>query len=654
MANLNLTHIYKVYPNGVKAVNDFNINIENGEFVVFVGPSGCGKSTTLRMIAGLEDITSGELFIDGELCNYKEPKDRDIAMVFQNYALYPHMTVFENMAYGLRNRKIIKEEINQKVTWAAKMLDLTAYLTRKPSEMSGGQKQRVALGRALVRDPKVFLLDEPLSNLDAKLRAQMRTEITKLHQKVQSTFIYVTHDQVEAMTMGTRIVVMKDGFVQQIDTPINLYKKPANKFVAGFIGTPQMNFFKAKLLEKKGIVDVIFENGASIRIPYDSIGKISPLYLDGDQEVIVGFRPENIHPEKGSNTIPVTINVIEQLGNESIIYGEFKDPIDEEHPINVVLKGSSSILYRIGDVINVSFDADAICLFDPYTEQSIVHEEPKSYLFKSVYDNGYINILGKQFRLPQTICERLGKDKEYLIEIPVEAFVDGEEVTFSIEGIETGSNGLLAKTSCQGRYFYFPTEIKMRRESISKDILFDLVSFMDISKRVVKKPDNEEENVVKPKKKLFAKKQEKKMVQEVSAPTYDVEPVNPNLVLDGRLPKEGKEFYFETSGLKVPAIRDYIIKAAAIDGRACHKKTYGFIFPVSSIEIVPEGEGTLTASVEEILDYGRNRYASCKIGESSFLLPLKKDQKLSENQIHVSLDFTKLRIISKENGIIIA
>ena len=251
MANLKLSHIYKVYENGHKAVNDFNIDIADKEFIVFVGPSGCGKSTTLRMIAGLETITSGDLFIGDTLSNDLEPKDRDIAMVFQSYALYPHMTVYDNMAFGLRNRHMPEEQIKEKVLEAAKMLDIEMYLARKPKAMSGGQRQRVALGRALVRDPKVFLLDEPLSNLDAKLRAQMRTEITKLHKKLGTTFIYVTHDQVEAMTMGTRIVVMKLGYVQQIDTPMNLYNKPYNKFVAGFIGTPQMNFFDVTL-ERKG------------------------------------------------------------------------------------------------------------------------------------------------------------------------------------------------------------------------------------------------------------------------------------------------------------------------------------------------------------------------------------------------------------------
>jgi len=264
MASLSLKHIYKVYPNGTKAVNDFNMEIEDKEFIVFVGPSGCGKSTTLRMIAGLEDISAGELMIGDTVVNDVEPKDRDIAMVFQNYALYPHMTVYQNIAFGLTLRKMPKEEIHRRVTEAAEILGITEYLGKKPKEMSGGQRQRVSLGRAIVREPKVMLLDEPLSNLDAKLRTQMSAEISKLHSKLNTTFIYVTHDQVEAMTMGTRIVVMKDGLVQQIDTPKNLYNYPGNKFVAGFIGTPQMNFFHVKIKKDGNSLLTTFANGETL------------------------------------------------------------------------------------------------------------------------------------------------------------------------------------------------------------------------------------------------------------------------------------------------------------------------------------------------------------------------------------------------------
>ena len=252
MASLSLRNVTKKYPNGFVAVKDFNLEIADKEFIIFVGPSGCGKSTTLRMIAGLEDISSGELYIDGKLVNDVEPKDRDIAMVFQNYALYPHMSVYDNMAFGLKLRKTPKDEIDRKVHDAAKILDLEHLLDRKPKALSGGQRQRVAMGRAIVRSPKVFLMDEPLSNLDAKLRGQMRVEISKLHQRLETTIIYVTHDQTEAMTLGTRIVVMKDGVVQQVDSPQNLYDSPCNKFVAGFIGAPQMNMIDAQ--DRKSVV----------------------------------------------------------------------------------------------------------------------------------------------------------------------------------------------------------------------------------------------------------------------------------------------------------------------------------------------------------------------------------------------------------------
>ena len=248
MASLSLRNIYKVYPNGFNAVKDFNLEIEDKEFIIFVGPSGCGKSTTLRMIAGLEEISKGELYIDDKLVNDVEPKDRDIAMVFQSYALYPHMSIYDNMAFGLKLRKMPKDEIDRRVREAARILDIEHLLDRKPKLLSGGQRQRVAMGRAIVREPKVFLMDEPLSNLDAKLRVQMRIEISKLHQRLQSTIIYVTHDQTEAMTLGTRIVVMKDGVIQQVDSPQNLYDRPDNLFVAGFIGSPQMNFIDATVV----------------------------------------------------------------------------------------------------------------------------------------------------------------------------------------------------------------------------------------------------------------------------------------------------------------------------------------------------------------------------------------------------------------------
>ncbi len=371
MASLSLRHIYKIYQGGVKAVSDFNLEIDDKEFIVFVGPSGCGKSTTLRMVAGLEEISAGELYIDGKLVNDVEPKDRDIAMVFQNYALYPHMTVYDNMAFGLRLRKMNSKEIDKRVQEAAAILGITPLLSRKPKALSGGQRQRVALGRAIVREPKVFLLDEPLSNLDAKLRVQMRTEITKLHNKLATTFIYVTHDQTEAMTMGTSIVVMKDGIIQQIDTPTCLYDNPENLFVASFLGSPQMNFFKAQLVKEGDKLYSVFGNN-KILVPESRAKRIIDDYYIG-REVVMGVRPEDIHDEEifiSSNpdtVINAEIDVIEKLGNETILYMK----VDGKEDYTVARIDARS-QFATGENVNLAIDANHIHFFDPDTELTIM------------------------------------------------------------------------------------------------------------------------------------------------------------------------------------------------------------------------------------------------------------------------------------------
>ena len=365
MANLKFENINKVYSNGFQAVKDFNLEIEDKEFIIFVGPSGCGKSTTLRMVAGLEAISSGVLSIDGKEVNNVEPKDRDIAMVFQNYALYPHMTVYDNMAFGLKLRKLPKEEIDQKVREAAKILDLENLLDRKPKALSGGQRQRVAMGRAIVRNPKVFLMDEPLSNLDAKLRVQMRIEISKLHEKLGATIIYVTHDQTEAMTLGTRIVVMKDGVVQQVDTPQNLYNYPKNLFVAGFIGSPQMNFLNVKI-EKEGddLIAVIGKN--VLKVPAHK----QKALIDGGyvgKTTILGIRPEDVKiAENDENTIPSQIKVYELLGAE--VYLHF----DVEETQMTARVGSNTPL-RNGDNAVFALDMEKTHFFDPETELVITN-----------------------------------------------------------------------------------------------------------------------------------------------------------------------------------------------------------------------------------------------------------------------------------------
>ena len=372
MASLSLRNIYKVYPGDVTAVKDFNLEIDDKEFIVLVGPSGCGKSTTLRMVAGLEEITKGELYIDDKLVNNIPPKDRDIAMVFQSYALYPHMTVYNNMAFGLKLRKTPKAEIDRRVKEAAQILGIEQLLNRKPSALSGGQRQRVALGRAIVREPKVFLMDEPLSNLDAKLRVQMRTEITKLHKRLQTTFIYVTHDQTEAMTMGTRIVLMKDGVIQQNDTPQNLYDFPANLFVAGFIGTPQMNIFKVRL-EKLG--SEVFATFGENRIKVPS-GKLQRFTSDSyiGREVYMGVRPENIHDEQAfiaaspDSCMDVSVELVELMGSETYLYLSASGKED-----NVVARVDPRSTARAGDQIRVALDPNRLHFFDLETEKTILH-----------------------------------------------------------------------------------------------------------------------------------------------------------------------------------------------------------------------------------------------------------------------------------------
>ena len=370
MASLSLRGIEKIYPNGFHAVKDFNLEIEDKEFIIFVGPSGCGKSTTLRMIAGLEDISGGVLEIDGKKMNDVEPKDRDIAMVFQNYALYPHMTVYDNMAFGLKLRKVPKDEIDKKVREAARILDLEKLLDRKPKALSGGQRQRVAMGRAIVRNPKVFLMDEPLSNLDAKLRVQMRIEISKLHENLGATIIYVTHDQTEAMTLGTRIVVMKDGVVQQVDTPQNLYNTPCNQFVAGFIGSPQMNFMDA-LVNVNGN-DVTLKVGEHVlKVPASKRQALIDGGYDG-KTVVLGIRPEDVHDSQAfisnspDSVIKSKIKVYELLGAEVFLYFDLEGT-------QMTARVNPRTTLRTGDDAIFALDMEKIHLFDKDTELTITN-----------------------------------------------------------------------------------------------------------------------------------------------------------------------------------------------------------------------------------------------------------------------------------------
>ena len=370
MSSLSLRNINKVYPNGFAAVKDFNLEIADKEFIIFVGPSGCGKSTTLRMIAGLEDISSGELYIGDKLVNDVEPKDRDIAMVFQNYALYPHMSVYENMAFGLKLRKTPKDQIDKLVHEAARILDLEHLLDRKPKALSGGQRQRVAMGRAIVRNPKVFLMDEPLSNLDAKLRVQMRVEISKLHQRLETTIIYVTHDQTEAMTLGTRIVVMKDGVIQQCDSPINLYNSPANLFVAGFMGSPAMNFIDAVVGQEGSDVTLTFGD-LKIKAPETKVKAL----VDGGyvgKTIVMGIRPEDIHDDEiminssPESVVEATIRLYELLGAEVFLYFELAG-------VSCTARVNPRTTAKIGDTVKFALDLNKLHIFDKETEQVITN-----------------------------------------------------------------------------------------------------------------------------------------------------------------------------------------------------------------------------------------------------------------------------------------
>ena len=603
MASLKLNHIYKVYPNGAKAVNDFNIDIKDKEFIVFVGPSGCGKSTTLRMIAGLEEISAGELFIDDVLVNNVEPKNRDIAFVFQNYALYPHMTVYENMEFGLKchkvafkklnengnevieYRKLTKEEINKKILEAADILEITNYLDRKPKEMSGGQRQRVALGRALVRDPKVFLLDEPLSNLDAKLRTQMRTEITKLHKKIGTTFIYVTHDQTEAMTMGTRIVVMKDGFVQQIDTPLNLYNHPINKFVAGFIGTPQMNFYSAYLLLNGKNVEVKLNNNVSFSVPYEEIKKIDYSYLDGTKEVIIGCRPEHVKMGKGLKCV---VNVVEKLGNETILYCSL------ENNEQIICKVANNLDINSDEEIKLSFPVNSLHFFDKETEINLIKDIPDNQKVDVEIKDNIMKIFNQKINLPEAITL---EDGVYQVVIPNDGLVKGSSLTLPIKNKEEINNTIVSEYTLDNRSYFFKFD----------EDKFDL----DFEKITVLK-DGE----------------------------VIVSPLQTTLELDGKILREKDKYYFSIEGYKVEADLTKVQKVALIDGTACHKKTYIFVFPISSASLTNEG-----LEVKDIKFIKYNKlYVEGVVNNKKVIIPVND----ITNEKYLSLNLDEMKIYSND------
>ena len=629
MANLSLKHIYKVYPNGTKAVNDFNMEIEDKEFIVFVGPSGCGKSTMLRMIAGLEDISAGELSIGETVVNDVEPKDRDIAMVFQNYALYPHMTVYENIAFGLRVRKMSNEEIHERVVHAAEILGIKDYLDRKPKEMSGGQRQRVSLGRAIVRNPKVMLLDEPLSNLDAKLRTQMRAEILKLHKQLNTTFIYVTHDQVEAMTMGTRIVVMKSGFVQQIDTPKNLYRYPENKFVAGFIGTPQMNFFEGTLKRDGNKVAIAFKNtDASIYVPYEFLRKVRPKYLNGEASVYIGIRAEDvaIAPNVVSASpykIRMAVSHVEDLGDESLIYGDINLNGDgySESPTRIIVKTTLSHEYRSGEVCEVAFNVKKLHFFDAETEETIVPRIPEVNEASCEVRDGVLTWMRNSVKLPPAFGDLDGKGT---VLIPTNAITFDGNLDANVVGCEQVLGKHLISLEMNGERMFAVSDTEMPLQAVKVGLDLKRIT-LTIDGRT-HEPLHE---VVQFKGKVIKKKETE--VREVGGKSKRQKVIN---------------FYLDVSGAQFVAPEHIARKVfSTLSPRAVFATDFLYEFTPYDIKI--DGKG-IEGEVTGMYDYGAEKFAQIRIGEDSVNVHI--DAPVS-GKVFLSPNFDRAGVIEAARGI---
>lgn len=629
MANLSLKHIYKVYPNGTKAVNDFNMEIEDKEFIVFVGPSGCGKSTMLRMIAGLEDISAGELSIGETVVNDVEPKDRDIAMVFQNYALYPHMTVYENIAFGLRVRKMSNEEIHERVVHAAEILGIKDYLDRKPKEMSGGQRQRVSLGRAIVRNPKVMLLDEPLSNLDAKLRTQMRAEILKLHKQLNTTFIYVTHDQVEAMTMGTRIVVMKSGFVQQIDTPKNLYRYPENKFVAGFIGTPQMNFFEGTLKRDGNKVAIAFKNtDASIYVPYEFLRKVRPKYLNGEASVCIGIRAEDvaIAPNVVSASpykIRMAVSHVEDLGDESLIYGDINLNGDgySESPTRIIVKTTLSHEYRSGEVCEVAFNVKKLHFFDAETEETIVPRIPEVNEASCEVRDGVLTWMRNSVKLPPAFGDLDGKGT---VLIPTNAITFDGNLDANVVGCEQVLGKHLISLEMNGERMFAVSDTEMPLQAVKVGLDLKRIT-LTIDGRT-HEPLHE---VVQFKGKVIKKKETE--VREVGGKSKRQKVIN---------------FYLDVSGAQFVAPEHIARKVfSTLSPRAVFATDFLYEFTPYDIKI--DGKG-IEGEVTGMYDYGAEKFAQIRIGEDSVNVHI--DAPVS-GKVFLSPNFDRAGVIEGARGI---
>ena len=607
MANLSLKHLYKIYENGTKAVDDFNLEIKDDEFIVFVGPSGCGKSTTLRMIAGLEEITAGDFYIDGVLANNLEPKDRDMAMVFQNYALYPHMSVYDNMAFGLRIRHVSKDEIDKRVHEAARILDIENQLDKKPKNMSGGQRQRVALGRSIVRKPKVFLLDEPLSNLDAKLRSSMRSEITRLHNVLKTTFIYVTHDQVEAMTMGTRIVVMKNGVIKQVDSPMNLYDYPENVFVAGFIGTPQMNFINATLsfegeniLLKSSVNNFIYE--------HKDFSHIDILNIIKQKDIIIGIRPEHTHLDvkENKNAFECEIAVIEALGNEMNVIVE--SVVDKTRIIVKMLRDDN---LSVGQKVYVTFDVNKIHIFDKESENTMLERIPSTMTFKAQIVDNKLLFLNQEIALSKWNSDALKGHKNLFISLPISALTKGNDITLKVNKKEKIKDEWLFSAEVDGEYIYFKNSEYIDGDKISLDIDLSKIDYYDeCGELVLKHFDGENRfngELVPVKKKipcvknnlidisLYEKYEDAKNKQDIDTLKQLKIKEKNKLVFNYKLFDNEIE----------PNIED-LIRVYALLGKKFYLHHICYIVTANDININENGD--YVGSVKEVIDYGKDNF----------------------------------------------
>ncbi len=626
MASLSLKHIYKVYDGNVKAVNDFCMEIEDKEFIVFVGPSGCGKSTTLRMIAGLEDITAGELRIGDEIVNDFEPKARNIAMVFQNYALYPHMSVYENLAFALRTAHMPNEEIHEKVIEAANILGITEYLERKPKALSGGQRQRVALGRAIVRNPKVFLLDEPLSNLDAKLRASMRTEISRLHERLQTTFIYVTHDQVEAMTMGTRIVVMKDGFVQQIDTPQNLYKYPANQFVAGFIGTPQMNFFDATVTKSGGEVTFHLSCGSDMTVAYSQVNKIQTKYMDGQYPVVLGIRPDDVQMDSPDMSAAdwiktkAVVSMVEALGGETLVYANLDVEQPDEKAGAIIVKANADCEVRRGDIVDIAISKRKLHVFAKETGKSIKPRLPLVNALPCTIAHGSLHFAEQSFPLPVALCGFDCSGAE--MELPSDAILLGQgEGKATVTNVETVDRKSLYELNVDGLTLFAVESGDARYQP------GDAVSFGIDCRKL--------------------------SVADCGITALELTNTLPGKFVKEKVDRKHYDFFLEVENQRVHSAPDLSRKLFAIKDTKIFATPLEFDFDASAVSLTRNVDGERTAfrgTVEKILDYGTHRYAQVTLGNHSIIAPYDGQ---GGDEVSIFIDSTGISVKDRALDIII-